>query len=144
MIEPSVALQKGIFAALNTSAHVIEAFSSLGKTKRIYDRVPTNQGVVAPNLYPYIQIGGDTVEDVGNACVDMAESYVDIHVWSLAVGQLEAKALSAAVTRALDDAIEIEGHGVVVFAIDDIRNIPNPDGLTTHRVVTVRYVTTPA
>lgn len=127
MIGP--AFQKAIYNQL-TAANVAGG--------RIYDRVP------AKATFPYVTISDEQVVDYGDGCAeDMVEVFVDIHTWSRAVGKVETKALGAAVRAALKPAPLIEGFAVILHEFQSARAFLDPDGLTTHGVLTFRYVLQP-
>ena len=135
MSEPALELQRGIFQGLIASEALKAA---MGGTVRAYDRVPPDP------LPPYISMSEAQVLDNGNACeADMFEIFVDLHVWSRAVGMAEAKTISGAV-RAVMLAIDIvTDWKVPVVEFQQARHMNDPDGLTTHSVSTFRFLLEP-
>lgn len=87
------ALQKAIVGRLKGDAPLTAIVAG-----RVYDRVPAD----AP--YPYVTIRNIQVVDDGAECVDGAEVYIDLDVWSNAVGKVEASRGASAVRRALHEA----------------------------------------
>lgn len=131
-MSPGDTLQKALFEALTTSQDVAAA---MGGTARAYDRVP-----VAPE-FPYLSFADAQILDDGNSCDDdMFEAFVDIHVWSRAVGQVEAKRIADAVRTALKDGFAMPGWVMSSVTVQGIRHFMDPDGLTAHGIVTLRFL----
>ncbi|HWA22328.1 MAG TPA: DUF3168 domain-containing protein [Caulobacterales bacterium] len=139
MIDPGPALQKAIVAALRAGPELIEQFR--GATPRVYDSIPN------PAVFPYIQVGEDQTlndgEDDGE-CLAGSEVFCTIHVWSRAVGKVEAKLICGAIREALSATLAVEGQRVVVSQFRDVRILTDPDGLTAHGVYTHRFLLEPA
>jgi hypothetical protein len=87
------ALQKAIVGRLKGDAPLTALVSG-----RIYDRVPAS----AP--LPYVHIRSIQVVDDGAECIDGAEVFIDLDVWSNAVGKVEASRAASAVRKALHEA----------------------------------------
>lgn len=150
MTDPSAAIQKAVFAALRDDPDLQAWFAAPAREKpaeapRIFDRVPVDgqRRMVGP--FPYLVLGGDDdqVLDDSDGCHDSAETFVTIHGWSRAVGATEAREMMAHVVRILDAEIPITGHAVISHRVEAVRGAPGQDGLTTHRVATVVFVTSP-
>jgi hypothetical protein len=148
MIDPTPAVQPAIFQVLTSDAGLVAWFAALrdgaADKPRVYDRIPADRttGKVTAT-FPFIELGEILATPDETQCDDGAQVFCTLHIWSRAVGKTEARALAALVATALDAAIEIEGHQVVVHEIEAIRDAAGGDGLTTHRVVEVRYETLP-
>lgn len=104
----------------------------------IYDSVP------ASNLYPRVTLGDEQTIDHGNSCSDGWEVYADVHVWSQAVGKVEAKQIMAQAVPRLLALSSLPGFTILACELDGHRIFTQPDGLTTHGVITIRYVIDPA
>lgn len=151
MTDPSAALQRAIFDALRSDARLIAWFASSARATpatapRVYDRVPADPTTGRCSAaFPFLHIaaGDDQVLDDSAQCEDSAECFSPVHIWSRAVGSIEAKELAAHVIRILDAEIPITGHSVISHRISDARGVDSGDALTTHRVVTPAYVTSP-
>jgi hypothetical protein len=89
--------------------------------------------------FPYVHIGEDQILPDTDQCHDAFSAFVTVHVWSRAVGKVEAKTIMARLplrpgrqpaTRRLPGDRHL-GH----------RHPPHdrPDGLTSHSVATIRY-----
>lgn len=134
MSDPGEALQRAIYAQLCADADV-----STFVAGRVFDLPP--QGGVP--VFPYIAFGAFQVLDDGAGCIDGAEVFVTLDVWSRAQGTVEAKRIGGAVKAALHEAdldlgsahrlIEIMHRSTTVFL--------DPDGLTAHGVLTFRALT---
>lgn len=126
MSDPSLEIQRAIVAALKVATAVAGG--------RIYDRIPDNP------TFPYVQVGdGETVGD-DNPCFDASEVNVQAHVWSRAVGYPEAKAIAAVVRTRLTQEFTITGFKVTEAEHVVTRYLRDPDGLTSHAVVEMRYL----
>ena len=134
MSDPSLGLQKAIFAALSASAGVTAAGSPpIGS--RIYDKVPKDP------VFPYLVIGDDQIIGDDDGCGENSEAFVRIHVWSRAVGFPEVKTIAGAVRAAIIAAtFAIAGFEVVVVQFVQAQFIPDPDPLTRHAVVEFRFL----
>lgn len=127
---PDEALQEAVVAALEADASLRMFFS--GKP-RVFDRVPKNA------LFPYIQIGEIQIVDDSN-CIPAWETYVTTHIWSEKPGKKEAQAIGKLVGPALNVELTIPGFVCTVFEFRDARYLTDNDGLTTHGVLTHRYL----
>lgn len=135
-------LQGAIVAAIKASAPVSAIVAD-----RVYDHVPRSPttGVVTA-AYPLVAIS-DWQELPDEAdCIDGAEINVTIDAWSRAVGFPEVHKLAAAVKRALHKAeLDLGDTALVMIEHDGTRTLRDPDGLTSHAVITFRaLIETPA
>ena len=127
-------LQAAMFTAL-------EAANICGK--RIFDRVSEDA------TFPYITIGISQVLDDGGSgshCTGGWEVFEDVHVWSRPPtgSKGELKTISAAVVAALLGIEAVEGFRVIVCQMTNARAFRDPDGLTEHGVITMRFLLDPA
>lgn len=130
----SNALQKAEVAALRAST----ALSVLtGGVARIFDHVPDEVA------FPYVRIGEHQEVDDSTTADRGFEVYSTVHTWSRASGRVEVKALNAAVRDALDAPLTLTGFRLVSRDFVDARVMDDPDGLTKHGVVTLRYLIRP-
>jgi hypothetical protein len=128
MIGPEV--QKAVFDALMQAPALAAG--------RVFDRVPE-----LPD-FPYVSFGSEQVLDDGNTCDDGWEVFSDIHVWSRAVGYVEAKQLVADVVDRINTISAIGGHALISVVVEDTRMLRDPDGLTSHGIVAAKFIITPA
>lgn len=126
MADPSLALQGAINTKLRADVTAVGG--------RVLDRVPA--GVA----FPYIEIGDFQTVDDGAQCHDGVEVFVTLHIWSRAVGQVEAKTIAGAVRGSLHEADLDLGAAwqFLEIAHQDTRYLKDPDGVTTHGVCTFR------
>lgn len=126
MADPSLALQGAIVAALKTAPAVAGG--------RIYDRVPDLP------TFPYVTIGQwDAVGD-DNDCWDATDVTASVHVWSRAVGKPEARAIAALVRARMKSEFALTGFKITSAQFFAIRDVGDPDALTTHLVVECEYL----
>jgi hypothetical protein len=130
--DPSLPLQKAVYDALT---------AGLAGAAAVYDRIPTDPAGKSTASYPHVHIGEDQIVLERDQCHDPCSAYVTVHVRSRAVGKVEAKAIMANVCEILDVVLAIVGFRVVtIVGIDDgPRHMTDPDGLTSHSVVTFHY-----
>lgn len=135
MSDPALAIQTAVEAALRASTDLKAA---MGGTVRLYDRV--SEG--AP--FPYITIGEDQILSDEADGYDGSEAFVTLHAWSRAVGKAEIKAMVGAVRKALNVALDLGAeHRCTEHEYQGARYLRDPDGLTEHAVITLRYLTEP-
>lgn len=130
MSEPSLALQAAIVSALRADAPVTALIG-----QRVYDRVPP-----VPT-FPYVTIGDDQVLPDAAECLDgSVEVTATIDVWSRTVGKVEAKQISGAIVSLLNfnASLTLTGYRLVSIEHESSRHLDDPDGLTSHSVVTFR------
>lgn len=134
MSDPSEALQRAIFAQLSTDAAVCAFVAG-----RVFDLPPQGD---TPD-FPYIAFGSFQVLDDGAGCIDGAEVFVTLDVWSRAQGTIEAKRIGAAVAAALHEAdLDLGGEHRLVEILHRSTNVfTDPDGRTAHGVLTFRALT---
>jgi len=126
MADPSLALQGAINTRLRSGVPAV--------SNRVFDRVP------ADVVFPYIELGEFQTVDDGAQCHDGQEVYATLHVWSRTVGQVETKTIAGTVRGSLHEA-ELDLGGDWQFleiAHQDTRYLKDPDGLTSHAVLTFR------
>lgn len=124
--DPSLDLQKAINLRLRAQ---VAAVSS-----RVFDEVP------ADVAFPFIELGEFQTVDDGAQCHDGVEAFAVLHVWSRGAGQPEAKTIAGAVRGALHEAALDLGADwqFLEIAHQDTRYLKDPDGRTSHAVLTFR------
>lgn len=135
MLDPSFPLQTALFAAL-TAPNALPA--TVGG--RVYDAAPQNA------LTPYVSLGDCQVLPDKAGCIDGAECYPIIDVWSTYNGYKEAKTIAAAIVAALDDkpdALSVAGFDVIVFELEQYQPLRDPDSVTRRVSLTFRALVTP-
>lgn len=109
---------------------------------RIYDRVP---GMMP--TYPYINFEIETRDD-SNTCSDAREVFVTLHIWSNAVGKVQAEEIGALVRQTLAPSdptshISIDGYQTTVSACSIELYRPSQDTLLTEGVLDFIYLVDP-
>lgn len=119
-------LQKAIYAKL-----VSDSVAS----GRIYDRVPENP------TFPYVTIGDEDILNDGNTCNDAWTVYHDIHAWSRPStgSKVEVKGLVASIVNSVANTLTLTGFEVILAELENVRTLRDPDGITEHAVVSIRY-----
>jgi len=130
MSDPALPLQAAYVTRLKSQVAAVAS--------RVYDRAP--QDVV----FPFLQIGDiQTISD-GADCLDATEVYVTLHVWSRAIGQVEARTLAAAARTALHEWLPtLTGYRCVEHVHQGTITLDDPDGITSHGVLTFRALIDP-
>jgi hypothetical protein len=136
MIDPSFALQTAIFGAL-TSAGTLPAVVG----GRVCDGIPQDTAT------PYVSMGDCQVLPDKAGCIDGAECYPIVDVWSTYNGYKEAKTIAAAIVAKLDDKPEnltVSGFDVIVFELEQYQPLRDPDGISRRVSLTFRALLTPS
>jgi hypothetical protein len=126
MTDPALALQGAINLKLRADVGAVES--------RVFDRA------AADVVFPYVELGEFQTLDDGAACIDAVEIFATLHVWSRGVGQVECKTIAGEVRAALHEA-ELDLGPLFQFleiAHRETRHLKDPDGLTSHAVLTFR------
>lgn len=125
-------VQAALFAAL-TAAGVAGG--------RVYDRVPENP------VFPYVTIGDSQVvddggDDTNRRCGGAWESFEDIHVWSRPStgSKAEVKTMARAAVEAAVAITAIAGRRVLSIRLESSRTLRDPDGITEHTAITIRFL----
>lgn len=130
MIDPSLELQDAIVRTLKGGAAVVGG--------RVYDAVSPTA------TYPYISLGDSQVLPEKANCVDGVEVFPQIDVWSRSTGYGEVKSIVKDVLSKLDDQpLTISGFDVVVFEVQSVNYLRDPDGLTRHAAITFHGLVVP-
>ncbi|CAN7336346.1 DUF3168 domain-containing protein [Bosea sp. LjRoot90] len=132
MADPSLALQGAINVKLRADIAAVSG--------RVLDHVPSDV------TFPYIELGEFQIVDDGAQCHDGVEVFITLHVWSrpeagvTPPGQVQVKTIAGAVRGSLHEAELALGDGwqFLEIAHQDTRYLKDPDGLTSHAVLTFR------
>lgn len=128
MADRTLAAQKALVARLKAQVSAVSG--------RVYDRAP--DGVV----FPYIALGEVSAVPWDAQALRGWDALWQVDVWSRRPGRVEARDIMAAVGSALHwHALALDGGALVMCRMQDMRDIADPDGVTTHGIVTVRIVT---
>jgi hypothetical protein len=123
------ALQKAIVGRLKGDAPLTAIVSG-----RVYDRVP------AGATLPYVTIRNIQAVDDGAECINGHEVFLDLDVWSNAVGKVQASQAASAVRSALHEAPLVldEPHALVEIMHRDTNVGDGGDELLTRARITFR------
>lgn len=133
MSDPSLEVQVAIVAALKSAGALPAVIGA-----RVYDAPP------ASPTFPYITLGDCQVLPDKADCIDGAELFLQVDVWSRGVGYGEAKTIANAVVVKLDDQpLTVAAHSVIVFEHQSTNYLRDPDGLTRHAAITFRSLVQP-
>lgn len=134
MIEPTLALQAAIRAALIAAPAVTEL-------------VPADHirgGSTRPDNLPCIIMASGQTIFLGNAsgAQYLARVFLDLHIWAVEDGADTAKAIGFAVSNVLKEAPDAAAFAFDEFGLPAIRWMrdPDPDKSYTHGVLTVEAV----
>ncbi len=128
MSDPSLELQTAIVTKLKADAGVIAAVGN-----RVYDNVPPNAS------FPYISLGDSQVLPDKADCIDGTEIFFSLDGWSRDLRFPECKSISKAIVAALDDQpLTVAGYDAVVFELDSVNYLRDPDGITRHVALSFR------
>lgn len=136
MKNPKGAICAAIDACLREDASVKAA---MGGATRYYDRIPSNR------LFPYVALGPVTVDfEDETECLSGAETVVQIDVYSREPKADEINAISDAVVEALRRELALVGHDTIDQAVSSARYGDDPDGLSRHAIIFLRFDTEPS
>lgn len=128
MHDASLPLQAALVARLRAALPALAG--------RVHDRAPPEVA------FPFVQFGASQSVPEAEGCLDLATCHLTLHVWSRAVGAVEARGFAAAIAAALTDwTPELTGVACDDLRVTSIQIMADPDGLTTHGVVQVEAFT---
>lgn len=129
MIEPSLALQKEVFARLRADAGVLALVNA--------ENIGDEHGL--PTVSPCIILGDDqTIRDPLTLADQSFRIAVTVHVWVKEDKVWPAKQIAGAVAAALDaePRLDPEGHRIAWLTLSDTRYLRDPGGEWAHAVMT--------
>lgn len=129
---PEIALQ----TALRRRLADTPAVTDLVSVEAILDR---NQ---RPAPDPAIILGeGQTVDDGNSLSRRLSRVWIDLHVWKKEASTAGVKAIAGAIRATLRDRIDLgAGFHAVDCAVSSARYLRDPDGETSHAIVTVAAI----
>jgi len=124
-----LAVQKAVRARLVASS----AVTALVPAASILDR----HARPAPD--PSIIIGEGMAVDENRIARNVQRVYLDLHVWKKEPGLVGVKAITGAIRAAikLDRFVQLDGYRFADCYVSSARYLRDPDGETSHAVVTV-------
>ena len=131
LTDPTLALQAAISELLLADPDVASLVDD-----RILDKIPNTP------VFPYVSFGEfQMLPELGEG-TDAAQSFVTLHTWDRFKSSRATKGLARAIIAALHDQdIAIDGGAVQSLLLDSSRVLPDPDGLTSHGVLTFQILT---
>jgi hypothetical protein len=130
-------IQAAIYAALVADAGVGALVGD-----KIYDAAYDPATATGTPVPPYITIGAVSAIPMDGTLLRGMEHLFDVHVWSEKPGAVECRQIMAAVYGALHWADLTLSAGTAVFCrMTSRRDFADPDGVTTHGVVTFEIIT---
>ena len=133
LADASLPLQKAFVAKLKADVSMVAG--------RVYDGIP------ASATTPYISLGAFQVLPDNGGCLDGAQTIIQVDGWSTQANgaTVEVKQLGTAIAASLDEAaLSLDApHVLVDLKVTDTLYMREPDGITTHTVVTVTAHTEP-
>lgn len=131
MADRTVEIQKAFVAILKADAGVAALVGA-----RVYDKVPE------ATAFPYLSLGVVSGVPFDAEGLRGMQHIFDVHVWSRTVGAVECRRICAAVNEALHwAALTLDGGASVFCRATSRRDMDDPDGVTTHGVVTFEILT---
>ncbi|MGU3494214.1 DUF3168 domain-containing protein [Xanthobacteraceae bacterium A53D] len=137
MTSPTLELQGALAVRLKADPSVSAIIGV-----RVYDAVPRQtNGTVATAEFPYVSFGPfDLLRDDAD-CIDGSEITVQLDCWSRQPGFPQVHRLADAVVEAIEAAdIELTDNAAVLIEHSSTRVFRDPDGITSHAVVTLTAV----
>ncbi|WP_035675090.1 DUF3168 domain-containing protein [Bradyrhizobium liaoningense] len=137
LTDPRFDLQKAIVQLLKNSGPVAALVGD-----RIYDRVPRNNAGTITAKFPFVGLGETQLLPELGEETNAAETTLTLHAWSQEVGFPEVLRIASAVASAVHDAdLPIENCGVQSVLLSTSRVLRDPDGITSHAVLTFSILT---
>jgi hypothetical protein len=128
MSDPSLELQTAIVTKLKANAGVVAAVGN-----RVYDNVPPNAS------FPYISLGDSQVLPDDADCIDGTEVFFNLDGWSRDLRFPECKTISKAIVACLhNQPLTVAGYDAIVFEMNNISYLRDPDGITRHVALSFR------
>ncbi|CDZ43193.1 Hypothetical protein NGAL_HAMBI1146_59660 [Neorhizobium galegae bv. officinalis] len=114
---------------------------------RVYDDVPPEPDRIAATgaAWPYVSFGNGQLVPIDEECFDRSTTFIDVNVWSRAVGFPEAKRIAGAIRMALHEQdLVIQGHVLDRMRVESIDYLRDPDGKTRRARISLSVETQPA
>lgn len=124
-------LQKALFQRLSTDTALSARITG------VYDEVPEDATV------PYVTLGEDTAIPWDTKDMDGQEVTTTLHCWSQYPGKKEAKEILSLMVEALTQSpLQLEsGFSMSFDRLESMQVISDPDGVTKHGVLRMRFNT---
>lgn len=125
MHDPSHSIQKALVSRLKAQVAMVSS--------RVYDHTQTTVE------FPYIQIGATQAVYDDATCIDGSTCYITLHIWSRAVGSVEARKISDQIAAALHEwtpDLSADGFAFSDGRLNSAQVTQDPDGITSHGILT--------
>jgi hypothetical protein len=100
---------------------------------------PTYDAVPQDATMPYVVIGETIMAPASSKTRHGSEVVTTFHVWSQTPGFAEVKGLIDEILQALEADLTVTGFDSVFCQLDGARTLLDPDGVTRHGVVEMRF-----
>jgi Protein of unknown function (DUF3168) len=114
---------------------------------RVYDDVPAAVERIADTGadFPYISIADGQLVPIDEECFDRSTTFINLNVWSRAIGYPEAKRIAGALRIGLHEQdLAVAGHILDRMRVENITFSRDPDGVTRRARLELSVETQPA
>lgn len=122
--------QTAVYDRLSTDANLSAAITG------VFDFVPEGQA------YPYVTLGENTATDDSTFTTVGQEVTTTLHTWSQYKGFSEVKNIHSLILKAMTASLTVSGWTCAFLMLDMENTLRDPDGITRHGVIRLRYVLT--
>jgi hypothetical protein len=137
----SAALQQAIFTRLNDSSITALLSTAYAPLPAIFTDVPQAIDAEKESNFPFITIGGDTINPFDDKDAPGGNAIVQIDIWDRASSMLDLKALADAVdARLRRQALSISGATHITTEMDSSVFTRDPDGKTKRALILYRVL----
>lgn len=136
------AIQIAVYDALTASADLAallaEHVDRPGEPA-VYDDVPQVADTGRDDVFPFVTLGDDTINDWSTDTTSGGEATITLHVWSRANGRRECKQIQGAIYDALHrQELATPDHTFIGCDFDMAETLLDPDGQTRHGPIRFR------
>lgn len=129
-------LQGAVVAAIKASSVVANIVGN-----RVFDHVPRSLTGDVSATFPFVAWSSDDAVTDDFDCIDGITVSFDLDCWSRQVGFPEVRRLTAAVRAVLHGSdLALTNNASVSLRHDQTRTFRDPDGLTSHAVLTFEAI----
>jgi hypothetical protein len=137
----SAALQQAVFTRLNDSSITALLSTAYAPLPAIFTDVPQAIDAEKESNFPFITIGGDTINPFDDKDAPGGNAIVQIDIWDRASSMLDLKALADAVdARLRRQALSISGATHITTEMDSSVFTRDPDGKTKRALILYRVL----
>lgn len=137
----SAALQQAVFTRLNDASVTSLLSSAYAPLPAIFTDVPQSLDAEKESSFPYVTIGGDTINPFDDKDNPGGNAVVQIDVWSRASSMLTLKAVVDAIdARLRRQPLSIAGATHITTELDSSVFSRDPDGKTKRAILLYRVL----